>query len=158
METQTATFAAGCFWGVEHLFRQLPGVIDTQVGYTGGQAPDPSYEQVCHTNTGHAEAVQVTFDPAHAKFEDLLLLFFGNHDPTTVDRQGADIGTQYRSAVFFHDAAQQAAAEKAKSALDASGRFGRPIVTQIVPARPFYRAEEHHQRYLEKRGESSCQI
>lgn len=154
----TATFAAGCFWGVEAAFRQLAGVGQTEVGYTGGQTPNPSYEQVCTDRTGHAEAVRIEFDPAVVGYERLLEVFWNNHNPTTLNRQGPDVGSQYRSAIFYHDDAQRAAAEASRAALAASGRYTRPIVTQIVPAAPFYRAEEHHQQYLEKRGLGSCHL
>lgn len=155
---KTATFAAGCFWGVEETFRRTPGVVETAVGYTGGHAPAPTYEQVCTDTTGHAEAVQVTYDPAVVTYETLLDVFWANHDPTTLNRQGPDVGSQYRSAVFYHDDEQKAAAEASKARLDASGRFRRPVVTQVVPAAPFHRAEEYHQRYLAKRGRSSCHL
>ncbi len=149
---QTATFAAGCFWGVEAAFRALPGVRSTAVGYTGGTAADPTYEEVCAGGTGHAEAVRVEFDPAAVSYDDLLALFWEIHDPTTVDRQGPDVGSQYRSVIFVHDAAQETAARASKEAMGRSGRFGRDIVTEIVPAAVFYPAEDYHQQYLEKRG------
>ncbi|HEY8737873.1 MAG TPA: peptide-methionine (S)-S-oxide reductase MsrA [Candidatus Dormibacteraeota bacterium] len=152
----TATFAAGCFWGVEAAFRQLPGVTATTVGYTGGTAVDPTYKQVCSGRTGHAEAVQVEFDPARASYDDLLTVFWENHDPTTMNRQGWDIGTQYRSAIFTQDAEQQAAAIASRDARQQESR--KKIVTEIIPAAPFYRAEDYHQQYLEKRGEASCHI
>ena len=155
---ETATFAAGCFWGVEAAFRQVPGVVDTAVGYEGGTLENPTYRDVCSDRTGHAEAVQVTFDPARVSYEDLLKVFWENHDPTQVNRQGPDVGTQYRSAVFYHSDAQQAAAAASKKALDASGRYRRPIATEIVPASTFWRAEDYHQRYLEKRGLATCHI
>ncbi len=153
-----ATFAAGCFWGVEAAFRQIAGVKSTAVGYIGGYKDSPTYEDVCYRQTGHAEAVQVGFDPAQVSYEDLLTVFFENHDPTTLNRQGPDIGDQYRSAVFYHDDAQRDAASKAKERLDASGRYRRPIVTEITPAPVFFAAEEYHQRYLEKRGLASCHV
>jgi peptide-methionine (S)-S-oxide reductase len=153
-----ATFAAGCFWGVEAAFRQQPGVTATAVGYEGGRLPNPSYEDVCTDRTGHAEVVEVEYDPAQVSYEQLLERFWQIHDPTTVDRQGPDVGTQYRSAIFYHTPEQQAAAEAAKQRLDASRRWPRPIVTQIVPATQFWRAEEYHQRYLEKRGVASCHL
>ena len=156
--TKKATFGAGCFWGVEATFRQVPGVTATAVGYAGGTLPDPTYEDVCTDRTGHAEVVEVEYDPARVSYEDLLRVFWENHDPTTPNRQGPDVGTQYRSAVFFHDAEQEEEAKRSKETLEKSGRFARPIVTQIVPAAPFYRAEEHHQRYLEKRGLAHCHI
>lgn len=151
-----ATFAAGCFWGVEAVFRALPGVLSTQVGYTGGTTANPTYEQVCEGHTGHAEAVELEFDPAQIRFEDLLAAFWQNHDPTTRNRQGPDFGSQYRSAIFVHSPEQRAAAVASRAALDASGQLRRPIVTEIVDAGPFYRAEEYHQQYLEKRGRIRC--
>ena len=158
MTTGTATFGAGCFWGVEVAFRQLDGVHDAAVGYAGGSRPNPTYEEVCTDRTGHAEVVQVTFDPARVSYERLLDLFFTSHDPTQLNRQGPDVGTQYRSVIFYHDEAQRAAAEAAKARWDASGRWKRPVVTEISQAPPFWRAEEYHQRYLEKRGLASCHI
>jgi len=154
--TQTATFAAGCFWHVEEAFRRVPGVVSTEVGYTGGHTENPTYEEVCTDKTGHAEAVRLEFDPEKISYEQLLEIFWSIHDPTTLNRQGEDVGTQYRSAIFFHTPEQQALAEASKQRLAQSGRFKDPIVTEIVPAGPFYRAEEYHQRYLEKRGLSSC--
>lgn len=153
-----ATFGAGCFWGVEERFRQVPGVVDTAVGYEGGSRENPSYHDVCTDTTGHAEVVEVDYDPARVSFPELLEIFFACHNPTTLNRQGPDIGTQYRSVVFYHDEEQKAQAEAARAALEASGRFSRPIVTQIVPAAIFWRAEEYHQRYLVKHGRSSCHI
>ena len=153
-----ATFAAGCFWGVEAAFRQVQGVKGTAVGYTGGQTKNPTYEQVCTDRTGHAEAVEVEFDPAVVSYDQLLAVFWQNHDPTQLNRQGPDYGSQYRSAIFYHTALQQAAAEASKQQLAAGGKSTRPIVTQIVPAAEFYRAEEYHQQYLEKRGQASCKI
>jgi peptide-methionine (S)-S-oxide reductase len=153
-----ATFAAGCFWGVEATFRQLPGVISTRVGYTGGKLADPTYEDVCTDGTGHAEAVEVDYDPAKLSYDKLLEVFWENHDPTQLNRQGPDWGTQYRSAVFFHDPEQQAAALASKEKLGKSGRYSKPIVTQIVPAVTFYPAEDYHQQYLEKRGLATCHI
>jgi peptide-methionine (S)-S-oxide reductase len=153
-----ATFAAGCFWGVEAAFRQIPGVISTRVGYTGGQMDDPSYKDVCTDRTGHAEAVEVEFDPGKVRYEDLLKVFWENHDPTQLNRQGPDWGSQYRSAIFFHSPEQQAAAEASKQQLEKSHRYSKPIVTQIVPAVTFYPAEDYHQQYLEKRGLASCHI
>jgi peptide-methionine (S)-S-oxide reductase len=154
----TATFGAGCFWGIEEAFRRVPGVLDTAVGYMGGHLANPTYEDVCTDQTGHAEVVQVTYDPQRVSYPQLLDVFFQVHDPTTPNRQGPDVGSQYRSAVFTHDDAQRAAAEAAIQALDARGRFRRPIVTQVVPAGDFWRAEEYHQRYLQKRGRSSCHL
>jgi len=153
-----ASFGAGCFWGVEEEFRQLPGVKETAVGYQGGTLKNPSYEDVCSGRTGHAEVVHVEFDPKETSYEKLLELFWESHDPTTPNRQGPDVGTQYRSVIFTYTPAQQKAAEEAKAKLEASGRFKRPIVTQIVAAPDFYRAEEYHQRYLEKRHQQSCVI
>jgi peptide-methionine (S)-S-oxide reductase len=153
-----ATFAAGCFWGVEAAFRQLKGVSATAVGYTAGQTKNPTYEQVCTDRTGHAEAVEVEYDPAVLPYEALLDVFWMNHDPTQLNRQGPDFGSQYRSAIYYHTPEQQAAAETSKKRLDESGHFKRPIVTQIAPAVEFYRAEEYHQQYLEKRGQASCHI
>ena len=155
---EKATFGAGCFWGVEATFRQIPGVTDTAAGYLGGTLANPTYEDVCTDQTGHAEVVQVTFDPAKVSYEQLLNVFWEMHDPTTVNRQGPDIGTQYRSAIFFHSPEQEAIARKSKAEVEASGKFKRPIVTEITPASTFYRAEEYHQRYLEKRGLTHCHI
>lgn len=149
---EKATFAAGCFWGVESMFRAIPGVVDAVVGYTGGRTANPTYEQVCTGRTGHAEAVEVNFDPERVSYETLLQVFFENHDPTTPNRQGPDVGEQYRSAIFTHASEQEKLAREAVSKLTDSKRFRRPIVTQIVPAAPFYPAEEYHQRYFEKRG------
>lgn len=151
---ELATFAAGCFWGVEVAFRQIPGVKNVTVGYTGGKAEHPSYELVCTGTTGHAEAVLVEFDPAEVPYETLLEHFWKIHDPTTLNRQGPDIGTQYRSAIFYHSPEQQAAAEASKA--EAQARFSRLIVTEITAASAFWPAEEYHQRYLEKRGRVSC--
>jgi len=156
MDKHTATFAAGCFWGVESDFRDIPGVLDTEVGYVGGQTANPTYRQVCTDTTGHAEAVRVTFDPAAVSYDTLLDAFWSLHDPTQLNRQGPDVGSQYRSAIFFEDDAQRTAAEASKER--AQSRFGRPIVTAIVPSQPFYRAEDYHQRYLEKQGLRSCRI
>jgi len=155
---EKATFAAGCFWGVEATFRQIQGVVSTQVGYTGGRTTNPSYEDVCTDRTGHAEAVEVTYDPTRVKYDDLLHVFWTNHDPTTPNRQGPDVGEQYRSAIFYHSPAQEAAAKASLQRLSSEHRYKRPIVTQIIPAGPFYRAEEYHQQYLEKRGLSTCHI
>jgi peptide-methionine (S)-S-oxide reductase len=156
--TEKATFAAGCFWGVESAFRQVPGVIDAVSGYSGGTKDEPTYEDVCTGRTGHAESVEVEFDPAKVSYGQLLDVFWENHDPTTLNRQGPDVGTQYRSAVFFHDEAQRKEAEASKERLEKSGRYRRPIVTEISPAQTFWRAEEYHQRYLEKRGLAHCKI
>lgn len=154
--TETATFAAGCFWGVEATFRKIPGVIDAIVGYTGGTMEQPSYEDVCTDRTGHAEAVQVTFDPTKVSYGQLLEVFWNNHNPTTLNRQGPDVGTQYRSVIFYHTPEQARLAAQSKQALEESKKWDRPVVTQIMPAQPFYKAEEYHQRYLEKRGEDVC--
>jgi peptide-methionine (S)-S-oxide reductase len=153
-----ATFGAGCFWGVETTFRCVPGVIDAAVGFSGGKSENPTYKQVCTDGTGHAEVVQVEYDPAKVSYAQLLDVFWSSHDPTQVNRQGPDVGTQYRTVIFYHDDEQKAEAEASKQYLDASGRFPRPIATQIVPAAPFYRAEEYHQRYLEKRGLENCHL
>ncbi|MFI5175065.1 MAG: peptide-methionine (S)-S-oxide reductase MsrA [Terriglobia bacterium] len=155
---EKADFAAGCFWGVEAAFRQIKGVVSTAVGYEGGSFPNPSYEDVCSGTTGHAETVQVEFDPMQVSYNDLLNVFWENHDPTTRNRQGPDVGEQYRSAVFYHSPEQEAAALASKERLEKSGRFHSPIVTQIVPATRFYRAEDYHQQYLEKRGLAHCRI
>jgi peptide-methionine (S)-S-oxide reductase len=149
-----ATFGAGCFWGVEAAFRQLDGVTATRVGYTGGTLENPSYEDVCSHTTGHAEVVEVTYDPEQISYDELLRVFWGKHDPTQLNRQGWDVGDQYRSAIFFHDEDQRAAAEASKVAEQASHRA--PIVTEITPAQTFYEAEDYHQQYLEKRGRSTC--
>jgi peptide-methionine (S)-S-oxide reductase len=155
---ELATFGAGCFWGVEAAFRRVPGVIDAVVGYSGGRTANPTYRDVCSDDTGHAEVVQVTFDPEQVNYPQLLDVFWTLHDPTQVNRQGPDHGTQYRTAIFFHSEEQEAAAKKAKQELQASGKFRAPIATEITPAGTFYRAEEYHQRYLEKRGAASCHI
>ena len=149
---ETAIFAAGCFWGVEAAFRRVPGVTETEVGYTGGTVENPTYEDVCSGRSGHAEAVRVTFDPAQLSYRQLLDMFWSIHDPTTVDRQGPDIGSQYRSAIFVRGPEQEAAARAACERLQASGRLRRDVVTEVTPASAFYRAEEYHQRYLETRG------
>jgi peptide-methionine (S)-S-oxide reductase len=151
-----ATFAAGCFWGVEEAFRHIKGVTSTTVGYTGGTTKDPTYKQVCAGDTGHAEAVEVEFDPSQVSYRELLAAFFSNHNPTTLNSQGPDFGTQYRSAIFYHDAEQEAAAREAIAALEKAHTFKRPIVTEVKPAGPFYRAEDYHQQYLSKRGAASC--
>ena len=153
-----AIFAAGCFWGVEEAFRAIPGVTRTSVGYMGGHLKNPTYKDVCTGRTGHAEAVEVDFDPNQVSYRELLAVFFQSHDPTTMNRQGPDHGTQYRSAIFFHDAEQEAAARESKAALDKAGVFKRPLVTEITPAAKFYRAEEYHQQYFEKQGIRSCHI
>jgi peptide-methionine (S)-S-oxide reductase len=156
MTTEIATFGAGCFWGVEASFSKVPGVIEAVSGYSGGRTENPSYKDVCTDETGHAEVVQVTFDPAMVTFERLLEVFWGIHDPTQVNRQGPDFGSQYRTAIFFHSPEQEATAKKVKAELNASGKFKKPIATEITAAGPFYRAEEYHQKYLEKRGATSC--
>jgi len=149
---EKATFAAGCFWGVEEAFRKVKGVVSTSVGYTGGSFNNPRYEDVCSGKTGHAEAVQVEHDPAQVSYEELLSVFWENHDPTTLNRQGPDIGTQYRSAIFFHTPEQRSAAVASKEKLQKGGRYRSPIATEIAPASQFYRAEDYHQQYFEKRG------
>jgi peptide-methionine (S)-S-oxide reductase len=156
VKTEKATFAAGCFWGVESTFRQIPGVLDTQVGYTGGHTAGPTYKEVCAGASGHAEAIEITFDPATASYQALVELFWRMHDPTQVNRQGPDVGSQYRSGIFYHSAEQKAVAEASKAALDQSGKYKKPVATQIAPAGSFYRAEEYHQRYFEKNGGPSC--
>lgn len=156
--TERAMFGAGCFWGVEVKFRQIPGVIDAAVGYAGGRTENPTYEDVCTDETGHAEVVEVTFDPAKVSYDKLLDVFWNSHNPTTLNRQGPDVGTQYRSVIFYHSPEQKAAAEAAKERLQKAGKFGKSIVTQIEPAGKFYRAEEYHQRYLEKRGLATCHV
>ena len=153
-----ATFGAGCFWGVEAAYRQIPGVISTAVGYLGGTMQNPTYYDVCSGRTGHAEVVEVTYDPDRVTYDDLLTVFWDNHDPTTLNRQGPDVGTQYRSAIFYHDEDQKQAALSSKEEREKSGRYRRPIVTEITPATDFYMAEDYHQQYLEKRGLSSCHI
>ena len=153
-----ATFAAGCFWGVEDAFRQVEGVTATTVGYTGGTASNPSYKEVCTGRTGHAEAVEVEFDPTKVSYPRLLAVFWKSHDPTTMNRQGPDVGTQYRSAIFYHDAEQEEQARASKAALETDHAFKRPIVTEITPASEFYRAEDYHQQYFEKQGIRSCHI
>ena len=158
MATEKATFGAGCFWGVESTFRNIQGVTDAAVGYAGGKTENPTYEDVCTDETGHAEVVQVEFDPAIVSYEKLLDVFWNSHNPTTLNRQGPDVGTQYRSVIFYHSPEQRAIAEASKAALEKSGKFRSPVVTQIEPAPKFYRAEEYHQRYLEKRGRSHCAI
>ncbi len=155
---EKATFAAGCFWGVEATFRQMPGVLSTRVGYTGGKTKNPTYKEVCTDNTGHAEAVEVEFDPTKLSYAKLLKVFFENHDPTQVNRQGPDWGSQYRTAIFFHSPEQQAQADLFKQELEKARVYSKPIATQIVPAVTFYPAEDYHQQYLEKRGLASCHI
>jgi len=152
MSTEQATFAAGCFWGVEATFRKMQGILSTSVGYTGGTSKDPTYNDVCTGGTGHAEAVHVEYDSDQVSFEELLSLFWEIHNPTTLNRQGPDLGTQYRSAVFFHTPEQEAAAKTSKEALDSSDRHHAPVVTEVTPAGEFYQAEEYHQQYFEKQG------
>ncbi len=147
-----ATFGAGCFWHVEDLLGKTKGVKSTQVGYTGGQLVNPTYEEVCTDKTGHAEAVEVEYDPNEISYEELLDVFWNNHNPTTLNRQGPDMGVQYRSAIFYHDDEQKVIAEKSKQTLGKSGKFENPIVTEIVPAPSFYKAEEYHQKYFKKCG------
>lgn len=158
MATKMASFAAGCFWGVEARFREIPGVLDAAVGYMGGTSHEPTYKQVCTGATGHAETVQLEFDDSKVTYVELLDAFFGMHDPTTLNRQGPDRGTQYRSAVFWHEAEQERAAREKISAWDAAGKWQSPIVTEIKPASTFWRAEEYHQRYLEKNGGGFCHV
>ena len=153
-----ATFGAGCFWGVEAAFRQVDGVTATAVGYEGGTLENPTYQDVCSHTTGHAEVVEVTYDPDQVSYEQLLDVFWAKHDPTQLNRQGWDIGDQYRSVIFFHDEEQRETAERSKAELDASGRYRKPIVTHVEPAQTFYRAEDYHQRYLEKQGRASCTV
>jgi peptide-methionine (S)-S-oxide reductase len=153
---EKATFGAGCFWGVESLFREVPGVVDAVSGYAGGDTPNPTYKDVCSDRTGHAEVVEVTFDPAKVSYERLLDVFFENHDPTQLNRQGPDFGTQYRSVIFTHSHGQESAARAKKEAV--APRFKKPIVTSIEPAPTFWRAEDYHQRYNEKHGLPSCHI
>jgi peptide-methionine (S)-S-oxide reductase len=155
---EKATFGAGCFWGVEARFQQVPGVVETAVGYAGGALENPTYKDVCTDSTGHAEVVDLTFDPQKVSYQALLDLFFELHDPTQVNRQGPDWGTQYRTVIFFHSPEQEAAAREVIARLDAGRQYAKPIATQVVPAGPFWRAEEYHQKYLEKRGAVSCHI
>ncbi len=153
-----ATFGAGCFWGVEETFRRIPGVSATAVGYEGGSVSNPTYHEVCTDGTGHAEVVEVDYDPEQVSFNQLLEAFWAAHDPTTLNRQGPDHGSQYRSAVLYHDDEQRVIAEALKNRLQESGKFRRPIVTEISPATTFWKAEDYHQQYLAKRGKSSCHI
>ncbi|PRX34746.1 peptide-methionine (S)-S-oxide reductase [Orenia metallireducens] len=155
---EKATFAAGCFWGVQALFDKIDGVSSTTVGYIGGQTDNPTYEEVCTDQTGHAEAIEIIFDPNKVSYEELLEVFWTNHNPTTLNQQGVDVGTQYRSAIFYHNKEQAKTAKKAKEALDNSDRYQKPIVTEMTAATTFYPAEKYHQKYLEKRGQSSCGI
>jgi len=156
MATEKATFGAGCFWGVEEEFRKIPGVLDAAVGYAGGTMDNPTYRDVCTDRTGHAEVVEVDFDPSVVSYDRLLDVFWNAHDPTQVNRQGPDVGTQYRSVIFTHSPDQESAARASRDRLDQSGRFRRPIATQIEPAPKFWRAEDYHQQYLAKRGLGSC--
>ena len=158
MTTAKATFGAGCFWGVEAAFRQVEGVVATTVGYGGGTTTNPTYRDVCSHTTGHAEVVEVEYDPARVSYDDLLSVFWQEHDPTQLNRQGPDVGDQYRSVIFYATPEQRAAAEASKQRLEQSHKYRRPIVTQIVPAETFYRAEDYHQQYLEKRGLATCRI
>lgn len=158
MSEKTASFAAGCFWGVEARFREIAGVIDVAVGYMGGETEQPNYRQVCSGDTGHAEAVQLHFDDKQVSYTDLLLAFFDMHNPTTLNRQGPDIGSQYRSAVFWHDSEQRDKAEQEITELDASGKWQNPVVTELAEAGKFWRAEEYHQRYVEKNGGGLCHV
>ena len=158
IKTELATFGAGCFWGVEQTFRETPGVVATAVGYEGGKTLNPTYKDVCSHTTGHAEVVRVEFDPSVVTFDQLLHVFWTNHDPTQMNRQGPDLGDQYRTVIFYHSPEQQAQAEASKAALEASKVFKKPIATQIVPTETFYIAEDYHQQYLEKRGQRSCHI
>jgi len=153
-----AIFGAGCFWGVEWMFRQLPGVSEAYCGYSGGHKDDPTYREVCTGRTGHAEVVEVEYDPAVISYEELLTAFWNGHDPTTMNRQGPDVGTQYRSAIFYLDDDQRKTAEASKAAMNASGKFHRPIVTEITKASHFWKAEEYHQRYFEKHGVQGCHL
>ena len=157
-ELKKATFGAGCFWGVEELFRKISGVKDTAAGYEGGHLKNPTYEDVCTDKTGHAEVVEVTYDPSEVTYEELLKVFWANHNPTTLNRQGPDMGSQYRSAIFYHDEEQKKIAEKSLADEMASKRWSSPIVTSLEHAETFYRAEDYHQRYLEKRGLDTCHI
>jgi len=158
MKTEKATFGAGCFWGVEETFRKLKGVISTAVGYAGGAKENPTYEDVCTDETGHAEVVEIEFDPSQLKYEELLDVFWSNHNPTTLNRQGSDVGMQYRSVIFYHSPEQKMAADASREKIDKSGRFYLSVVTQVEPAPRFWRAEDYHQRYLQKRGQAHCTI
>lgn len=158
MATEKATFGAGCFWGVEAAFRRIPGVVSTSVGYMGGSFKNPTYQDVCTDLTGHAEVVEVTYDPSKVSYADLLKVFWEIHDPTQLNRQGPDTGTQYRTVIFFRTPEQEAAARASKESLERSGAYRRPVATEITPAAEFWPAEEYHQQYLEKRGVASCHI
>ena len=157
-EMQEATFGAGCFWGVEDAFRQLEGVISTTVGYSGGEFENPTYEDVCSNQTGHAEVVKIEYDERKISYNELLKTFWDIHNPTTLNRQGPDVGTQYRSVIFYHTKEQESAATESRKQLEESKKYQNPIVTEIVPAKMFYRAEEYHQKYFQKRGISDCKI
>ncbi|MBI4272678.1 peptide-methionine (S)-S-oxide reductase MsrA [Candidatus Uhrbacteria bacterium] len=156
--SEKATFAAGCFWGVEETFRKISGVVDVQVGYAGGHTQNPTYQQVCADDTGHAEAVEIAYDPEKVSYGDLLNAFWHMHDPTTPNRQGPDVGSQYRSVIFYHTEEQRKEAETSTQSMNQSGAFQKPIVTEIVPASDFWRAEEYHQRYFEKNSRGVCHI
>lgn len=156
--TEIATFAAGCFWGIEDVFRHTNGVVETSVGYTGGHLEEPSYRQVCTGRTGHAEAVEIEYDPTKVTYEQLLEVFWQVHDPTQLNRQGPDHGTQYRSAIFFHDPGQERLARESMAKLQDSGKFRRSIMTEISPAANFWQAEEYHQQYVEKNGHGGCAV
>lgn len=158
MSTESATFGAGCFWGIESAFREVDGVVDAAVGYAGGHVEEPTYEEVCGGRTGHAEVVRVDYDPDRVSYNDLLEVFWRIHDPTQVDRQGPDVGSQYRSVIFVHSEEQRQKARAAMERLEASGRLDRPVATAIESAGPFWRAEEYHQRYFEKRGGGGCRV
>lgn len=158
MEMKIATFGAGCFWGVEAAFREVQGVASTRVGYTGGWFDNPSYQDVCSGRTGHAESVEVTYDSAQVSFDQLLSVFWEVHDPTTLNRQGPDVGSQYRSVIYFRDSEEEAAARASKERLQASGKYAREIVTEITPASQFWEAEDYHQQYFEKRGVAHCRV
>lgn len=155
---EKTTFGAGCFWHVEDAFMKVPGVVSTEVGFEGGKTENPSYRDVCTHTTGHAEVTEVTYDPSKVSYDDLLDVFWKIHDPTTMNRQGPDVGDQYRSVIFFHNKEQEAAAKASKEKMEKSGRFRKPIVTQIVPAERFWRAEEYHQKYFQKTGQKACGI
>jgi peptide-methionine (S)-S-oxide reductase len=158
MSIQKATFGAGCFWQIEEMYRTVPGVISATSGYEGGNLNNPTYQDVCTDESGHAEMVEIEYDPALVNYETLLDIFWNNHNPTTINRQGPDIGTQYRSAIFFHSPEQEKIAKESKAKLDASGKFRKPIVTEITPASTFWKAEEYHQKYLFKRAMTHCHI
>lgn len=158
MTLKKATFAAGCFWGVEATFMKVRGVVQTEVGYMGGHTESPSYREVCTDRTGHAEVVQLTYEDAIVSYDHLLEVFWSSHDPTQKNRQGPDVGTQYRTAIIYHDDEQRSTAERSRAALDASGRLSRPVATLVEKAGPFWRAEDYHQKYLQKKGLDTCHI